>query len=169
MNKRPRSITVISCIFLAAGFIGLAYHATEFNARSPFEYDVVWVCFVRLLAILCGVFMLRGSNWPRWLLVVWLGYHVILSVLHTPFELLVHFFAPWRQRIFDPRHRRRRFPKQMIHQWLNKRTAANRRLAGPSGGLGEFQRDCCSRSAARAGPIKERIQGGLPLWIQTSL
>ena len=90
MNKRPRSITVISCIFLAAGFIGLAYHATEFNARSPFEYDVVWVCFVRLLAILCGVFMLRGSNWPRWLLVVWLGYHVILSVLHTPFELLVH-------------------------------------------------------------------------------
>jgi hypothetical protein len=90
MNKRPRSITVISWIFLAAGFIGLAYHATEFNARSPFEYDVVWVCFVRLLAILCGVFMLRGSNWARWLLVVWLGYHVILSVLHTPFELLVH-------------------------------------------------------------------------------
>ena len=90
MNKRPRSITVISWIFLAAGFIGLAYHATEFNAQSPFEYDVVWVCFVRLLAILCGVFMLRGSNWARWLLVVWLGYHVILSVLHTPFELLVH-------------------------------------------------------------------------------
>ena len=90
MNKRPRSITVISWIFLAAGFIGLAYHATEFNAQSPFEYDVVWVCFVRLLAILCGVFMLRGSNWARWLLVVWLGYHVILSGLHTPFELLVH-------------------------------------------------------------------------------
>src|SRR2546427_6050725 len=104
MNKRPRSITVISCIFLAAGFIGLAYHATEFNARSPFEYDVVWVCFVRLLAILCGVFMLRGSNWPRWLLVVWLGYHVILSVLHTPFELLVHslLFAGVLYSLFRP-------------------------------------------------------------------
>jgi hypothetical protein len=90
MSKRPRSITVISWIFVAAGVVGLAYHATEFKAQRPFDYDFLWVCFLRLLAILCGVFVLRGSNWARWGLVVWLGYHVILSVLHTPFELLVH-------------------------------------------------------------------------------
>ena len=48
----------------------------------------------------------------------------------------------------------------MIHEWPNERTAANHRLAGPSDGLGEFRRDCCSPSAARAGPIKERIQRG---------
>src|SRR6266480_6584462 len=90
MSKRPRSITVISWIFVAAGVVGLAYHASEFKARRPFDYDFLWVCFVRLLAILCGVFMLRGSNWARWLLVVWLGYHVALSVLHAPFELVVH-------------------------------------------------------------------------------
>ena len=65
MNKRPLSITVISWLFVAAGVIGLAYHATEFKADRPFQYDVVWVCLVRLLAILCGVFMLRGSNWAR--------------------------------------------------------------------------------------------------------
>jgi len=90
MNKRPRSVTVISCIFVAAGVIGLAYHATEFKAQRPFEYGMVWVCFVPLLAILCGMFMLRGSNWARWLLLVWIGYHVILSAFHSLSELVMH-------------------------------------------------------------------------------
>ena len=88
MNKRPRSITVISWIFLAAGVLGLAYHATEFKA--PLEYDLVLACFVRLLAILAGVFMLRGSNWARWLLLVWLAYHVILSAFHSRSQLVMH-------------------------------------------------------------------------------
>lgn len=90
MSMRPRSITVISWLFIAAGTIGLAYHATEFTAVVPFQYDVLWVCLVRLLAILCGVFMLGGSNWGRWLLVVWMGYHIVLSVLHSPLQLFVH-------------------------------------------------------------------------------
>jgi hypothetical protein len=90
MNKRPRSVTVISWLFVAAGAIGLAYHATEFKAQRPFQYEVVWVCLVRLLAILCGVFMLRGRNWARWLLLVWIAYHVILSAFHSLSELVVH-------------------------------------------------------------------------------
>ncbi len=63
MNKRPLSVTVISCLFAAAGAIGLVYHLTELKTLDPFPYDVLWVCLVRLLAIVCGVFMLRGSNW----------------------------------------------------------------------------------------------------------
>src|SRR5439155_11482693 len=90
MNKRPRSISVISWLFVAAGAIGLAYHATEFKVDRPFQYDVVWVCLVRLLAILCGVFMLLGSNWARWLLLVWFAYHVILNAFHSPVALIVH-------------------------------------------------------------------------------
>src|SRR5260370_4278981 len=90
MNKRPLSISVISWLFVAAGAIGLAYHATEFKVDRPFQYDVVWVCLVRLLAILCGVFMLRGSNWARWLLLVWIAYHVVLSAFHSLSELVMH-------------------------------------------------------------------------------
>jgi hypothetical protein len=75
---------------VAAGAIGLAYHASEFKVDRPFQYDVVWVCFVRLLAILCGVFMLRGSNWARWLLLVWIAYHIILSAFHSLSELVMH-------------------------------------------------------------------------------
>jgi hypothetical protein len=90
MRKRPLSITLIGWIFVAAGVIGLAYHATEFKAERPFDSDFLWVCFVRLLAMVGGAFVLRGRNWARWLLIVWLGYHVGLSVIHTPFELAVH-------------------------------------------------------------------------------
>ena len=90
MNKRPLSVTVIGCLFVAAGVIGFAYHVTEFKAQRPFRYEVVWVCFVRLLAIVCGVFMLRGRNWTRWLLLVWIAYHVVLSAFHSLSELVMH-------------------------------------------------------------------------------
>ena len=90
MNKRPLSITVIGSLFIAAGVVGLAYHAIEFKALRPFQYDVGWVCLVRLLAIVGGMFMLRGSNWARWLLLVWVAYHVILSAFHSLSGALMH-------------------------------------------------------------------------------
>jgi hypothetical protein len=89
MNKRPLSVTIISWIFIAAGVIGLAYHSTDF-AKRPFHYDVVWVSLLRLAAILCGVFMLRGSNWARWLALAWLAYHVVIGAMHSTTELLMH-------------------------------------------------------------------------------
>ena len=90
MNKRPLSVTVISWIFVAAGVFAFAYHVSEFKAQRPFEYVIVWVCFLRLLAILGGVFALRGNNWARWLLLVWIAYHVVLSAFHSVSELVVH-------------------------------------------------------------------------------
>ena len=90
MNKRPSSVTIIGYVFIAAGAIGLAYHGAEFKAQRPFDYDNVWVLLVRLLAILGGVFLLRGSDWARWFLLIWMAYHVILSAFHSMFELIMH-------------------------------------------------------------------------------
>ena len=90
MSKRPLSITIISWLFIGAGSVGLLYHATEFKTRGPFQYGVLWICIVRLLAIVGGVFMLQGHNWARWLLVAWLAYHVALSAFHTLFGVLIH-------------------------------------------------------------------------------
>ena len=100
MNKRPRSITVISWIFIALGGIltladllplvdtAAAQRFSEFKAQHPFESarDIL----AHVLAVVCGVFMLYGFNWARWLLVVWMGFHLILSALHSPFQLVVH-------------------------------------------------------------------------------
>src|SRR5881409_1977434 len=90
MTKRPVSVTVIGWLFAAAGAVGLAYHAAEFKAARPFPYNFLWVCLVRLLAILCGVFILRGRNWARWLLLIWLASHVVLSAFHSLSGFAIH-------------------------------------------------------------------------------
>lgn len=88
MTKRPLSVTIIGCLFVAAGTVGLAYHASEFTTDRSLQ--LVLVCFVRLLAIVCGAFMLRGHNWARWGLLVWIAYHVVLSAFHSVFEFVMH-------------------------------------------------------------------------------
>jgi hypothetical protein len=99
MNKRPRPITVISWIFIAFGSIalltGLLPNVNTTAAQRLAELKGPWfvhgiVHVSRMVMVLSGVFMLYGFNWARWLLVAWLAFHVIISVLHSPFQLLVH-------------------------------------------------------------------------------
>jgi hypothetical protein len=90
MKKRPRSVVLVSCLFIAAGFIGFAYHASELKAQDPVQSDLILVLFIRLLAVVGGVFALRGANWARWLLLAWMTYHVIISVSRPVPDLVVH-------------------------------------------------------------------------------
>ena len=83
MKKRPVSIIIIACIYIAAGVLGIAYHAHEINLQHPFEGEVVLPLAVRLLAIVAGIFMLRGCDWARWLALLWMAYHVVLSAFHS--------------------------------------------------------------------------------------
>jgi hypothetical protein len=110
MTKRPNSITIISWVFIVFGGISFLYSllpladsaAVQRIAERPFEFWLIPV--VRILALLSGVFMLYGYNWARWLLAVWVVYHVILSIMHSPLELLVHslLFAVVLYFIFRP-------------------------------------------------------------------
>jgi Trk-type K+ transport system membrane component len=90
VNKRPLSITVISVVFIAAGAIGFIYHLTDFAAQHSAWPELVWISLVRLVAVVCGAYMLAGKNWARWVALAWMAYHVILSAFHSSFELAVH-------------------------------------------------------------------------------
>ena len=90
MNKRPLSVTLISLLIAAAGAVGFVYHLADLNLRHPFQSDVVWAGLVRLVAIVCGVYMLLGRNWARWLALVWIAFHVVVSGFHSFPELAVH-------------------------------------------------------------------------------
>ena len=108
------SITVLSWIFIATGCISLARgllpllrasaskHIAELNAQELVDVGIVSAS--GLLAILGGVFMLRGFNWARWLCVAWMGFHLIVSILHSLFELAVHsvLFAVVLYFLFHP-------------------------------------------------------------------
>ena len=90
MNQRPLAVTIIGCVYVVMGAIGFAYHFTEFNAQHPFQSYIVWVELLRLVAIVCGAYLLRGHNWARWLALAWIGYHVILSAFHSLSQLAIH-------------------------------------------------------------------------------
>ena len=87
--KRPLSVTLISYLFIIAGAAGIIYHASELREIATHR-EVIWVLTVRLLAIVGGLYALRGANWARWLLVAWIVYHVILSFYHSTAELAMH-------------------------------------------------------------------------------
>ena len=89
MKHRPLSVTIMGFLFIVAGTAGILYHAPELKEIAS-RAEVIWVLLVRILAIVGGVFVLRGANWARWLLVTWISYHVIISYFHTTAELLAH-------------------------------------------------------------------------------
>jgi hypothetical protein len=90
MIKRPLPVTILSCVLIAAGTLGLAYHLQDFKTGAPFQFDVLGVSLIRLIAIVAGVFMLRGANWARWLAIAWIAAHVVIAAFHSLQQLLIH-------------------------------------------------------------------------------
>ena len=90
LNKRPLPVTIIACVYILVGAAGLVYHLRDFRATPAFQFDVLGVELIRLAAIVCGVFLLRGHNWARWLALAWIAFHVVVSAFHTWPELAIH-------------------------------------------------------------------------------
>jgi hypothetical protein len=102
MNKRPIAVTILACLLIVMGVVGIAYHFGEFRSTPPSEY--LLVLFVRLLAIVCGVFLLRGKGWARWLAIAWIAVHVVVSYFHSMQEAAMHlvFLAVFAVVLFMP-------------------------------------------------------------------
>jgi len=89
-NKRPLAVTILACVYIAVGTIGLVYHVGELHGANPFEYGALSVEATELVAIVCGAFMLPGHNWARWVAVAWMAFHVILSAFHSLGQFAIH-------------------------------------------------------------------------------
>ncbi len=94
-RSRPLSITIISWIFIIAGCIafvsGLWPMVNATGAQRVAHFQKHWmVHLLHLAQIVGGVFLLSGHNWARWLLVVWMAVHIVISVLHSLPILLFH-------------------------------------------------------------------------------
>ena len=104
MEKRPLSVIVVSILIAAAGALGFAYHLPELNIRHPFQNDVAWVELIRVVAIVCGVYMLLARNWARFLALGWIGFHVVVSAFHSWQQLVFHamLFAVFAYVLYRP-------------------------------------------------------------------
>jgi uncharacterized membrane protein len=84
--KRPIPVTILGCLFIVVGVVGLAYHLSE----RPLDRWVALIAIIEIIAIVGGVFLLKGRNWARWLMIGWLGFHVVVSALHSLSECIAH-------------------------------------------------------------------------------
>ena len=99
---RPLPVTLIGCLYIVTGLVGSAAHLLD---HRGFGADVFWAVLTNVMALIGGVWMLRGQNWARWLSIAWMALHVIISVFHSPRELIVHalFLATIAFFLFRPR------------------------------------------------------------------
>ena len=89
MRTRPLVVTVFAWLYILVGAGGVVAHSRELLAQ-PRQSDSLWAVGTALTAILAGAFVLHGRTWARWLAVAWMGFHVVISIFHTPVELIVH-------------------------------------------------------------------------------
>lgn len=90
MKRYPISVLIVALLFIIVCGIGLVYHAKEYIEQSSMNYEFAWVLLIRVLAIVCGVLLLKRVNWARWLSIAWLAYHIVLSVSHSVPEAIIH-------------------------------------------------------------------------------
>jgi hypothetical protein len=89
MNRRPLSVTIVACVYLATGALGVAFHLADFK-QHPFPYDAVLVEIISLIAVVSGAYLLLGRNWARWLALAWIAFHVVVSAFHSLREFAIH-------------------------------------------------------------------------------
>ena len=95
MKARPLSITIIAWLFMIMGSIallsGLLPLAGANSAHLIAEFKTHWMVHLsRVLQIAGGLFMLRGHNWARWLVVAWIAFHIVIGALHGWVQFLTH-------------------------------------------------------------------------------
>lgn len=90
MPKRPLTITVVAALFLAIGAAGTVRLFPTGTAPRLFSTDHLLILALSLVAVLCGVFLLRRQNWARWLALTWIAAHVAISFLNSIQEVAVH-------------------------------------------------------------------------------
>ena len=112
---RPRPLIAIAWLFIVVGAGGVLKdvlplvgpHGGEafrqlLQGEGATGLALIWA--VRLLAVVGGVFLLRGHNWARWMLIAWMLFHIAISLFHSPLEAVLHvvIFAAIGYVLFRP-------------------------------------------------------------------
>lgn len=67
-------VIVIAVLYIVVGVGGFVSHLPNHWQREDILIEAT-----ELVAIICGVFLLFGKNWARWLALAWMALHVVIS------------------------------------------------------------------------------------------
>jgi hypothetical protein len=70
---RPKSVTVVAWLVIAFALMAavgfLSVSTLTFRTSPPHQWPIALLGI--LVTSLCGIFMLKGKNWARWVYVTW--------------------------------------------------------------------------------------------------
>jgi uncharacterized membrane protein HdeD (DUF308 family) len=84
--QRPFQVTLLGWLFIVVGIVSTAYHLW----KGALDRWTIPILLVGVVAVVAGVFLLRGARWARWLLLAWLAFHVAVSALDSLSVALPH-------------------------------------------------------------------------------
>ena len=83
LRPRLRSVLAVGVLFLILGALDLWRGLAPLFASAPrwhMATDDAQVLAIGIAAIVGGAYVIRGANWARWLLAVWMAFHVAISI-----------------------------------------------------------------------------------------
>ena len=86
MRKRPFEVTFSGWLF-----VGVGIFATVFQlSHGTLDRWMIVIVLEEFVAIVAGVFLLRGARWARWLALAWIAGHAIAFVFISVSSALPH-------------------------------------------------------------------------------
>jgi len=92
MRKSNPLVVAIGVLFLLLGVLDVYRGLAPLFGASPAPHlatDDMQVLAIGIAALVGGTFLIRGQNWARWLLAVWMAFHVAISI-GQPGKLIAH-------------------------------------------------------------------------------
>lgn len=77
--KRPFSVAFLGWLFIVVGLAALCYHLV----KGSLDFWMIPIALFELTGILAGIFLLKARNWARWLVLIWLAFHVVGRALDS--------------------------------------------------------------------------------------
>jgi hypothetical protein len=90
VSTRPRAVTLIGWLFIAVGGAGIARGLWDVVRAEATLLDLGIMTASGIAAVLGGALLLRGSAWGRWLLLLWMAFHIVISALDDRVKLAMH-------------------------------------------------------------------------------
>ena len=91
-RPRIRSVLVVGVIFIVLGSLDIWRGLDPLFRSAPHWHmaaDDLEVLAIGIAAIVGGIYVIRGANWARWLLAVWMVFHVAISI-GQPMAFVAH-------------------------------------------------------------------------------
>jgi hypothetical protein len=87
--KAAPAVFAVAVLYIAVGAGGFVSHFPHHWQREDILIEVT-----ELVALTCGVFLLRRKNWARWVALAWMALHVAISFpAMTPIAIHLAFLV----------------------------------------------------------------------------